>query len=347
MAIDYAGLLGTAGQAASALLPYTLSGDQIDYLKSTGQQLAGQAEQIGTRSAEEARFTPFTVTTGTGSTQIGAGGELTQQLAETPAAIQQGLMSQALQAVPQTQISPDQLFAQLTEMRRPEEERRRLELESRLRAQGRLGTQTSMFGGTPEALALEKAIQEQQSADLLTSLTQAGALTGQNIQNLTGLLGAAYTPETQALAALTPAAQFANISQAGRQGVSEALYKGGIAGLESQAAASTAAATLEGQRVRALGDTLSNFFGAEAAAGTTSPYQRLLDALGLGGGSASQVVNEAGNTGDIFDQIENSFSNLPTTTGVTQTGSASLFDLDSQLTDAQFFDKYGYFRGEA
>ena len=299
MAIDYAGLLGTAGQAASAILPYTLSGEQIDYLKSTGADLASQAEAIGTRSAEEARFTPFTVTTGTGTTQVGAGGALTQQLADTPAAIQEGLMSQALQAVPQTQVSPEQLFAQLTEMRRPEEERRRLELENRLRAQGRLGTQTSMFGGTPEALALEKAIQEQQSADALASLTQAGALTGQNIQNLQGMLGAAYTPETQALAALTPAAQFANIAQSAGLGASEALYKGGIAGLESQAAAGTAAATLEGQRVRALADALSGFFGAEAAAGTVSPYQQLLDALGLGGTDAStSAVQSAVNTLD-------------------------------------------------
>ena len=71
------------------------------------------------------------------------------------------------------------------------------------------------------------------------------------------------------------------------------------------------------------------------AAGQESPYQRLLDALGLGGTSASQIANESGNSGDIFDEIENAFDN--TTTG----GS------DDQLTDQQFFDKYGYFRGEA
>jgi hypothetical protein len=284
--IDLAGLLGTAGQAASALLPYTMSGEQIDYLKSTGADLASQATTLGETAAEEARFTPFTVTTGTGTTTIGEGGAITQELAETPAAIQSGLMSQAFGSIPNIQVSPEQLFAQLTEMRRPEEERRRLELENRLRAQGRLGVQTGMFGGTPEALALEKAIQEQQSADILSSLTQAGTLTGQNITNLQGLLGAAYTPETQALAALTPAAQFSNIAQSAGLGASEALYKGGIAGLESQAAASTAAASLEGQRVRALADALSGFFGAEATKGATSPYQQLLAALGIGGDSS-------------------------------------------------------------
>lgn len=303
--IDLAGLLGTAGQAASALLPYTLSGDQIDYLKSTGADLASQATALGETAAGEARFTPFTVTTGTGTTQIGEGGAITQQLAETPAAIQSGLMSQALGSIPNLQVSPEQLFAQLSEMRAPEEQRRRAELEARLAAQGRLGVQTGMFGGTPEALTLEKAIQEQQSADILNSITQAGTLTGQNIENLSGLLGAAYTPETRALAALTPAAQFSNIAQSAGLGASEALYKGGIAGLESQAATSTAAATLEGQRVRALADALSGFFGAEAAKGTTSPYQQLLNALGIGGDSGSGSTNV--------------ITYLPETTGVTST----------------------------
>lgn len=287
MAIDYAGLLGTVGQAGSALLPYQLSGEQIDYLKGLGTELAGQATQIGQTAAEEARFTPFTVTTGTATTQVGPGGQLTQQLAETPADIQTGLMSQALQAVPTTQVSPQQLFAQLSEMRSPQQERERIALENRLRAQGRLGVQTGMFGGTPEYFALEKAIQEQRSADALTALTQAGALTGQNIQNVAGLMSAAYAPETQALAALTPAAQFSNIAQSAGLGASEALYKGGIAGLESRAAAGTAAATLEGQRIRGLADALSAFFGAEATAGQTSPYQALLDALGIGGSSTS------------------------------------------------------------
>jgi len=291
MAIDLAGLLGTGGQIASAYLPYELSGDQIDYLKQMGTDLSGQATALGETAAQAAEFRPFTVTTGTGATQVGAGGQLTQQLAETPEAIQQGLLSQALGQVGAATPTAQELFTQLQQTRQPEIERQRIALENRLAAQGRLGTQTGLFGGTPEAFALEKAIQEQQSQDFLTAMQQAPALAGMNIQNIQGLLGAAYTPETQALSALTPAVNLANIAQSAGLGQSEALYKGGIAGLESQAAAGTAAASLEGQRVRALADALSGFFGAEAMkADETSPYDRLLSALGLGGSNESAAA---------------------------------------------------------
>ena len=65
------------------------------------------------------------------------------------------------------------LFAQQQDMRSPTQQRQALELENRLRAQGRLGTSTAAYGGTPEQLAMAKAIQEQQAADAFTSMTQA------------------------------------------------------------------------------------------------------------------------------------------------------------------------------
>ena len=289
-------LIGAGGQLASAVLPYELSGDQIDYLKSLGGQLSGQATQLGQTAAEAASFTPFTVTTGTGTTQIGEGGALTQTLGETPAAIQQGMLSQALSAVPATQVTPESLLEQIRAARAPETERQRLAIENRLSAQGRLGTQSGMFGGTtPELQAFEQSLRQQESQDILSALTQAGALTGQNITNVSGMLGAAYAPETNALAALTPAVNLANIAQSAGLGQSEALYKGGIAGLEAQTGAGTAAAALEGQRVRALADALAGYFGAEAVAGQTSPYQSLLDALGLGGSSGGSTTSQAVN----------------------------------------------------
>jgi hypothetical protein len=57
----------------------------------------------------------------------------------------------------------------------PEQERARLQLEERLAGQGRLGVQTSMFGGTPEALALEKAIAEQNAGFGVSAMEQARA----------------------------------------------------------------------------------------------------------------------------------------------------------------------------
>lgn len=254
------GLLSGAGSLGAAYLPYEAGQGIIDYLKQQGTTLQQQAGTIGQEAAAKTEFQPFTVTTGTGTTQIGAGGGVTQQLGEVPQAIQTGLLEQAQQQIGAATPTSQELFAQMQAARQPGQERAQLELENRLAAQGRLGTQTAAYGGTPEALALQKAIQEQQSADLLSAMTTAPALAGQNIQNIQGLLQAGYTPETQALAALTPSVNLANIAQSARQGASEALYKGGIAGLEAQAAAGTGVAGLEAQRVRSLADALSGLF---------------------------------------------------------------------------------------
>lgn len=254
------GLLSGAGSLGAAYLPYEAGQGIIDYLKQQGTQLQQQATGIGQQAAATTEFQPFTVTTGTGTTQIGAGGGVTQQLGAVPQAIQTGLLEQAQQQIGAATPSAQDLFAQMQAARQPGQERAQLELENRLAAQGRLGTQTAAYGGTPEALALQKAIQEQQSADLLSAMTTAPSLAGQNIQNIQGLLQAGYTPETQALAALTPSVNLANIAQSARQGASEALYKGGIAGLEAQAAAGTGVAGLEAQRVRSLADALSGLF---------------------------------------------------------------------------------------
>jgi hypothetical protein len=67
------------------------------------------------------------------------------------------------------------LFDRLQEMRAPQIERDRTRLRDQLIAEGRQGLRTSQYGGTPEELALEKAIQEQQSADALTAGQQARA----------------------------------------------------------------------------------------------------------------------------------------------------------------------------
>lgn len=254
-------LISGGGMLASALLPYELSEDAIGALKSMGPELGAKATQLGSTAAGAAEFTPFAVTTGLAETQVSPEGGYTQTLAEQPQAIQEGLLQQALGAIPGTQVSPDQLYSQIQAMRQPGYDRDRLALEQRLAAQGRLGTSSMMYGGaTPELLAMEESRRQQETADILSSLTQAGALTGQNIQNIQGMLSAGYTPQAQALATLQPAAQFANIAQAGRQGQSEALYKGGIAGLEAQTAGITGAASLEAARVRALADALGAAF---------------------------------------------------------------------------------------
>ena len=138
-----------------------------------------------------------------------------------------GLQGQYTQAAQQaagmlggtTQDMANQLFQQQQAMRTPEQERQQLALENRLRAQGRLGTSTAAYGGTPEQLAMAKAIQEQQSSDAYQAMMNAeGMLTSQQNRAL-GLGSAAGGMANTVSGLLTADQQRAlGLLSAGQQG---------------------------------------------------------------------------------------------------------------------------------
>jgi hypothetical protein len=105
----------------------------------------------------------------------------------TDAAISQGMgfMQQAGMPVAQRE---QQVFDRIRAAQRPEEERRKLELEERLATQGRLGVTTNLYGGTPEQLALSKAQAEAQNTAMLQAMQQARAEQAQ-----AGTLGQQFT----------------------------------------------------------------------------------------------------------------------------------------------------------
>jgi len=113
----------------------------------------------------------------------------------------------------------------------PEQERARLQLEERLAGQGRLGVQTGMFGGTPEALALEKAIAEQNASFGVSAMEQARAEQAQE--------------SSQRLAALQ---EFRNRAQ----------LAGGL-GLDAMGEARAGQAQKSGQALAGLGETRNRF----------------------------------------------------------------------------------------
>lgn len=252
-------------QAGAAALPYYLSQEEIDYLKGFGSELGTQAQGIAASAAQASQFAPFSIRTATGSgTTIGTGAtglpELQYTLSPEEQAIQSGLLSGAQGMAGQAPVTAESLYGQIRAMQTPEEERQALALENRLASQGRLGVQTAAYGGTPEQLAYQKAVQEAQNQAAFQASQLAPALQQQQLANLTGMLGAAYIPQQQAMAGLMPGIDISRIAQAAQQGQSEALYRGGIAGLEAQAAASTAAANIEAARTQALANALTGMF---------------------------------------------------------------------------------------
>lgn len=224
----------------------------------------------------------------------------------------------------------------------PEQERARLQLEERLAGQGRLGVQTSMFGGTPEALALEKAIAEQNAGFGVSAMEQARAEQGQesnqrlaslqefrNRSQLAGTLGLDAMAEAragqaqksgQALAGLTEMRNRAQLSgqlgldaltssyaplQSLLSTLSPALQAADIAGAGQRQGAQLGASMLQSGQETQL--------GAEIAAANLQQQQIQAIANLLGGQQANSVTGQAATTGlleGLFDRfIGNNSSN--------------------------------------
>ena len=268
-------LAGIGGAAATEKGISDIRDTQAGLMQGlTGSKtLAGAFPQGLISSVKEGmQFKPFTVTSGTGATAAAdTSGGLNLNLAPQEQALQQQLLGltgnlaggigygrqqtlmDLLRGSPQDQQTREaDIFGRLNAMQLPEQERARLGLEQRLFNQGRLGVQTSMFGGTPEALALEKAIAEQQAGTAVSAMDQARAeqaqYSGQTLaaletqlreqglmaQSIPEFLKAAYTPQAGLLGALSPSVDLSRIQSALQAGGTEAVSNLGIQGLTTQ-----------------------------------------------------------------------------------------------------------------
>lgn len=209
-ASNLGGAAATAAGLALAKRGYEDIGDigQQAYREMAGPE--GLAEQL----QGMLEFQPYTVTTATGGqfgmSQDPVTGEMSYGIQMSPEeqALQQQLMTQAQQfyqqAATPTAEREQQVYERMRSVMSPEEERQRLALEQRLAAQGRLGTQTAMFGGTPEALTLAKAQEEGRNQAMLNAMQFAGQEQMQQAQLGQGMLAAGYIPQQQLLGALQP-----------------------------------------------------------------------------------------------------------------------------------------------
>lgn len=191
-------------------------------------------------------FQPYTVTSATGGqfgmTQDPTTGQMTYQLQTSPEeqALQRQQMERAgmffQQAAMPTADREQQVYERMRAAMSPEEERQRLALEQRLAAQGRLGTRTSMFGGTPEQLALAQAQEEAKNRAILNAMQFAGQEQQRQAQLGSGMLAAGYVPQAQLLNALQPgmtAAERARQAQAQQAQTYGQTYASGLEALLS------------------------------------------------------------------------------------------------------------------
>jgi len=257
---DFLGGLADYITQPSVLLPGIvgglLTGEAYGRLSDIGREARTGAEELAARQLEMSQFKPFTVTTATGA---GFGSMMTPEgtlqttmtLSPEEQALQQQLLSGAGgffgQATQPTAAREQEIFRRMRTAMSPEEQRQRQELEQRLAAQGRLGTRTSQFGGTPEALTLAKAQEEARNQAMISAMQQAQAEQMQQAALGQQFLGSAYLPQQQLMAATQPAQQLAALQQQAQLQGAGLFGEATMSGIEAQLVAEQARANLLGQ----------------------------------------------------------------------------------------------------
>ena len=221
------------GILSDLLTPETV----IGYLQTEGiQNIADDAlggietrrQAILDDATSRGQFQPFTVTSTLASAPTDATGGFNVNLTPDQETLQDTLMTQAAGAF--GEIGADratreqEIFDRLQALRQPEQERSRLALQNRLFNEGRQGLISDQYGGTPEGLQFEKAIQEQLAADALTAMTRAGEERQQALALGSGLLGQGFVPQQQALNMLELGGQIARLPTA----LQEDYYGGAV-----------------------------------------------------------------------------------------------------------------------
>lgn len=232
-----------------------LTGEAYGRLSDIGRQARTGAEELAARQLEMSQFKPFTVTTATGA---GFGSMMTPEgtlqttmtLSPEEQALQQQLLSGAGgffgQAMQPRAEREQEIFQRMRTAMSPEEQRQRLALEQRLAAQGRLGTQTAAFGGTPEALTLAKAQEEARNQAMISAMQQAQAEQMQQAALGQQFLGAGYVPQQQLIAGIQPGVGQQQLEQQTRQFGAGMFGEATMSGLEAQLIAEQARANLLG-----------------------------------------------------------------------------------------------------
>ena len=249
MDIDWGQALGLAGGGLLVKNAY-------DRLGKIGDRANRQGTAIGEQAQGDIAFTGYNVTGPSGTGTVGADGSTQFSLGAAGQGLQdsllggaqgmfEGLMggndmsqyamdNQAMlagmmggyrdQAVGDIGTRQNEIYGQMQSAMQPQQQRDQLMMENRQRAQGRLGMNTAMYGGTGEQFGLDKAQAEannmaflqardaamgeqRQGADLLwgnmgtqaaQGLTDAQRI-GMGTQAARGMLQGAYTPQAAML----------------------------------------------------------------------------------------------------------------------------------------------------
>lgn len=248
------------------ILSDLLGGVAADLYQEIPQEIKGlYTTPLPQITAPDVTFQPFTVTSGMGAVTGGPTGT-TYTLSPEQQAMQQQLFGGAGQLFGQAQMPTAdreaEVYQRIRAAQAPEEERQRLALEERLAQQGRLGVRTSMFGGTPEALAMEQAQSEARDRAILAAMQQAQAEQAQQAQLGGQFLQQSYAPQAALLSALSPAINIAGMADVARRQQGEYALETALANLSGQVGQQSALGSLYGSMFSGAGGLLGGLTSA-------------------------------------------------------------------------------------
>lgn len=190
-------------------------------MKKLGDDILGKGKEIGDASVEASRFQPFSVTSSLGGADVNEQGGFDMNLSEEQQALQDRLFGMTGGFLDELGGDPldrqKALYEQIRGIQSPEEERQRLELENRLRGQGRLGLMTSQYGGSPEQFALELAKEQARNEAAYQAYGQSQADRQQAFGLAGGLMGLGYKPQQELSSLIQTATPLSAQAQSGRE----------------------------------------------------------------------------------------------------------------------------------
>ena len=275
---------------------YYLGQENIQDVRQVGRQAQEGMAAIAQQAREGTQFKPYTVTSTLGGVSTTPEGGFGIQLSPEQQALQQQLQGQAAGLFGQVGLDPaaqqQSIYEQIRATQMPEEERQRLALEERMLSQGRMGISSAAYGGSsPELLAQETARQEAMGRASLGARQQALAEQQQALEGATGLMGASYQPQQQALSMLSASQIPAGFADIARRSGTQFGTQAELGGLESRLQAEQLANQLRLGQQSAL---LQGLLGQQTSTADKLRAAELGVQLGTEGGLFGTLLSKLG-----------------------------------------------------
>lgn len=269
------GLSGIIGAGVTGYGIY----DQADRVGEIGQEGTKALFELGDTLQQDTAFKPFGLTTTSGSqTYDPTTGTQTLSLNDQLQALvdqqQAGAGDMFARATADSGARVGNIYDRIRATQEPEEQRQAMALEGRLAGQGRSGIRSAQYGGSPEQLAMAKAIAEAKNSASLSAIGEARAQQAQDASIGGQMFTQSMLPEAQMGNLLGVNQQTANLSQTGQIAGANLAGQLGLGGIQTG---------INAEKVRA--DLIGGLFGAAGSAvggdAGTSAIDMILKQLGF------------------------------------------------------------------